>query len=266
MADQPAGAGRFCPGSRPHHRRRGEALADRSAGARGALRHRQPAGLHRQEGRAGQLAVPGQGRARSQRCRHLHRRAAVAHRQQRRTGGKRRAAEGRAARAGRDRGCRQSHALFLFRLPAQHLDTRAGRQPRLCRHRLPLHVAVDGSQDARLHANGRRGRQLDRRVAVLQPRSRFPESRRRHLQPLRLSRDPRGRRRGNQDDLQDPVQRRGGDDRRTGKRRRADRRPDRPPGRGRGHQAYRGRHGRAMEIPERHRVAARRYRPSPRGA
>ena len=34
--------------------------------------------VHRQEGRAGQLAVPGQGRARSQRRRHLHRRTAAA--------------------------------------------------------------------------------------------------------------------------------------------------------------------------------------------
>ena len=65
----------FVRGPRADHRGRGEALADRGAGARGALRHRQPAGLHRQEGRAGQLAVPGQGRARSQRDRDLHRRA-----------------------------------------------------------------------------------------------------------------------------------------------------------------------------------------------
>ena len=53
-------------GARSHHRGRGKALADRSAGARGTVRHRQSAGLHRQEGRAGQLAVSGQGRARSQ--------------------------------------------------------------------------------------------------------------------------------------------------------------------------------------------------------
>ena len=39
--------------------------------------------------------------------------------------------------------------------------------PRLCRHRLPLHGAVDGPLDARLHPDGRRGRQLDRRGAVL---------------------------------------------------------------------------------------------------
>ena len=50
-------------GTRAHHRGRGEALAHRGAGPRRALRHRQPADLHRQEGRAGQLAVPGQGRA-----------------------------------------------------------------------------------------------------------------------------------------------------------------------------------------------------------
>ena len=67
--------GRIRQGPRPHHRGRGEALADRGAGARGALRHRQPAGLHRQEGRARRLAVPGQGRARSERRRDLHRRA-----------------------------------------------------------------------------------------------------------------------------------------------------------------------------------------------
>ena len=74
----------FAAGPRAHHRGRGEALADRGAGARGALRHRQSAGLHRQEGRAGQLAVPGQGRARSQRRRDLHRRAhAAAYRPQR---------------------------------------------------------------------------------------------------------------------------------------------------------------------------------------
>ena len=40
--------------------------------------------VHRQEGRAGQLAVPGQGRARSERDRDLHRRAAAASTPQRR--------------------------------------------------------------------------------------------------------------------------------------------------------------------------------------
>ena len=99
LADRPPGTGGVRAGARSHHRGRGEALADRSAGARGTLRHRQSAGLHRQEGRAGQLAVPGQGRARSQRRRDLHRRAAAALRRQRRTGGQCRAAEIGAARA-----------------------------------------------------------------------------------------------------------------------------------------------------------------------
>ena len=93
---------------RSHHRGRGEALADRGAGARGALRHRQPADLHRQEGRARQLAVPGQGRARSQRDRDLHRRAAAREGPQRGARRARRPAQGGAARARRDAGHRRS--------------------------------------------------------------------------------------------------------------------------------------------------------------
>ena len=46
--------------------------------------------------------------------------------------------------------------------------------------------------------------------------ARVPESRRRHLQSLRLSRHPRRDRVRREDDLQDSVQRRGGDDRRPG--------------------------------------------------
>ena len=40
---EPAGADGVRRGPRPHHRGRGEALADRGAGARGAVRHREPA-------------------------------------------------------------------------------------------------------------------------------------------------------------------------------------------------------------------------------
>ena len=114
-----------------------------------------------------------------------------------------------------------AHAVFLLRLPAQHLDRGAGRHARLCRHRLPFHGAVDGPQHARLHPDGRRGRQLDRRGAVLQARACVPEPRRRHLQPLRLSRDPRRDRVRRQHHLQDPLQRRGRHDRRPDERRRA---------------------------------------------
>ena len=83
-------------------------------------------------------------------------------------------------------------------------------------HRLPLHGAMDGPLDARLHPDGRGGRQLDRRGAVLQAHARVPESRRRHLQPFRLHGDPRRDRLGRQHHLQDPVQRRRRHDRRPG--------------------------------------------------
>ena len=53
VADPARTARRLRRGPRSHHRGRGEALADRSAGTRGALRHGQPADVHRQEGRAG---------------------------------------------------------------------------------------------------------------------------------------------------------------------------------------------------------------------
>ena len=52
VAAQPARACRVRRRSRPDHRRRGEALAHRSAGPRGIVRHRQPAGLHRQTRRS----------------------------------------------------------------------------------------------------------------------------------------------------------------------------------------------------------------------
>ena len=77
---------------RDDHRRRGKALADRGAGARGPLRHLDAAAGGRQEGRARRLAVPGQGRARPQRHRHRRRRAHPArHRPGRRHCGARRA-------------------------------------------------------------------------------------------------------------------------------------------------------------------------------
>ena len=91
------------------------------------------------------------------------------------------AAEAGAACADRIAGSRGAHALFLLRLPAQFLHRGAGRHARLCRHRLPFHGAMDGPQHARLHPYGRRGRELDRRGAVLHARPCVPESRRRHL-------------------------------------------------------------------------------------
>ena len=99
---------------------------------------------------------------------HLHRRAdPAADRSERADRRRSRAPQGGAAGSGRDQGHRGAHAVFLLGLSAQHLDGGAGRHARLCRHRLPLHGAVDGPLDARLHPDGRRGRQLDRRGAVL---------------------------------------------------------------------------------------------------
>src|SRR6202049_4290913 len=51
----------------------------------------------------------------------------------------------------------------IQRLPPKFGDRGAGRHARLCGHRLPLHGAVDGPFDARLHPYGRRRRQLGRR-------------------------------------------------------------------------------------------------------
>ena len=52
------------------------------------------------------------------------------------------------ARLAETAGRRGPHSLFLLRLPAQFLDRGAGGLARLCRHRLPLHGAVDGPLDA----------------------------------------------------------------------------------------------------------------------
>ena len=113
--------------------------------------------------------------------------AAVALSRERRHRRPRAAPAGGAARPRRDERRGDAHPLLLPRLPAQHLDQGAGRRPRLCGHRLPLHGAVDGPRHGRLHPDGRRGRQLDRRMRLLDPPARFPKPRRRHLQPFRLA-------------------------------------------------------------------------------
>ncbi len=122
----------------------------------------------------------------------------------------------------------QPAALLLLRLPPQHLDPGAGRQPRARRHRLPLHGAVDGPPHRDLHPHGRRGRALGRHGAVHRREARLRQSRRRHLLPLRHPGDPPGGRLGRQHHLQDPVQRRRRDDRRPSRRRPAERAADHP--------------------------------------
>ena len=81
----------------------------------------------------------------------------------RRSGGSNRP---RARRRYQTRG--DAHALFLLRLSAQPLDDHPRRRARLRRHRLPFHGAIHGPEHRRLHADGRRGRELDRRIAVLE--------------------------------------------------------------------------------------------------
>ncbi len=130
-----------------------------------------------------------------------------------------------------------AHAVFLLGLPAQHLDQDPRGQPRHGRHRLSRHGAV-GAEPPHPDdlAYGRGGRHLDRAGAVHQRTARVPEPRRRHLHPFRPAGDPRRGGRRRQHHLQDPLQRRGGDDRRPARRGRADGVADRASGLGRGRQ------------------------------
>ena len=105
---------------------------------------------------------------------------------------------------------------------------------------------MDGSaQHLRAGADGQRGRRLGGAIAVHARAAPLPEHGRRHLRALGLPRDPPGGRRAGQHHLQDPLQRRGGDDRGAagglppvGARNRA---PDRGRGRGARRGACRGR-------------------------
>ncbi|KAH2823835.1 hypothetical protein KXV85_001367, partial [Aspergillus fumigatus] len=121
-----------------------------------------------------------------------------------------------------------AHALLLLGLPAQHLDPSAGGQPRHGRYRLPRHGPEHADPPHRPDlAYGRRGRELDRPVPLHHRDAHLPESRRRHLHPFRAARAPRGVGRRHQHHLQDPLQRRGRDDRRPACRGQLQRRPDR---------------------------------------
>ena len=183
----PARSARIRARARPHHRRRGEALADRSAGARGALRLARPADLHRQEAtRTARWLFPVKGAldpnkigiAIGERLLKLH----------------------PDERARRGASARLAHA----RAALAEIKQEATRTPYFCSgcpHNRST-VIPEGARayagigchfmaqfmdraHRRLHADGRRGRQLGRRGAFLDARPRVPESRRRHLQPFR---------------------------------------------------------------------------------
>ena len=143
-----------------------------------------------------------------------------------------------------------AHAVFLLGLPAQHLDQDPRGQPRHGRHRLPRHGAVDARTAAPRPSRiwAREGVDLDRAGAVHQRTARLPESRRRHLHPFRPAGDPRRGGSRRQHHLQDPLQRRGRDDRRPAGRGRPDGVADRASGLGRRRQAPRHRLRRSREI------------------
>ena len=100
-----------------------------------------------------------------------------------------------------------AHAVFLFGLPAQHLDQDPRGQPRHGRHRLSRHGAVGAEPPHRDHLPyGCGGRQLDRAGAVHQRTARVSESRRWHLHPFRPAGGSRGGGFRRQHHLQDPLQ------------------------------------------------------------
>ncbi len=125
---------------------------------------------------------------------------------------------------------RQAPAVLLLGLPAQHLDQLPAGQRGHLGHRLSRHGGVGQARHAAGHADGRRGRQLGRSAPFHQDQTRVPEPGRRHLFPFGPAGHPPGDRQRRQHHLQDPVQRRGRDDRRPAGRRHGDPGDDRPAG------------------------------------
>ncbi len=167
---------------------------------------------------------------------------------------------GEASRAGQAATEGRADSLFLFRLPAQHVDAGAGGIEGARRHRLPLHGDLDPARrDHDLHADGRRRRPVGRHPAVHANAPRLRQHRRRHLFPFRPSRDPLGHRRGREHDLQDPLQRRRGDDGRAARGRQPHRADAHAAGGCGRREEDRGGHGRAGEVPRNARTRRRRH-------
>jgi indolepyruvate ferredoxin oxidoreductase len=122
------------------------------------------------------------------------------------------AGEERPALAGKRR---RPPGLFLSGVSAQHQHKAARGFARDGRYRLPRpRRSRDGPRHHAVHAHGARGLAVDIGQPVRRHTAHVPEHGRRHLLPLRRAR--RARRGGvrRQHDVQDPVQRRRGDDRR----------------------------------------------------
>jgi hypothetical protein len=221
LAARAVGGMRFRPGPRRGPRPGGEGPVPREPAQGAALRHGGRAAHRRQARRAGRAAAAGgarpgrrpgrpRGRRTAARPRHpvrLGRGAPAPARLDRRP--RRRAADGAAV------------AVLLLGLPAQQLGQGARGHARRRRDRLPHDGAAQPrgqGRDHRHHADGRRGRAVDRPGAVHRRPPPGPEPRRRHVPPLRLLGDPgRGRRRC-EHHLQAALQRPRRDDRGTGHR------------------------------------------------
>ena len=124
----------------------------------------------------------------------------------------------------------------------------ARRLARRRRHRLPLHGGLDGPLDRHLQPDGRRRRVVGRPGAVHDREAHLRQPRRRHLLPLGPARGAPGDRRQGQHHLQDPLQRRGRDDRRPAGRRHDEGARDDARARRRGRGQGRRRHRRAGEV------------------
>ncbi len=134
---------------------------------------------------------------------------------------------------------RETRAVFLFGLPAQHVDKDSRRQQGARRNRLQRHGGLGAARDDDSDANGRRGRELDRPAPLHEAQARVPEPGRRHLLPLGAGRDPRRGRERREHHVQDSLQRRRRDDGRPARRRADLGRGDRAPGFARGREDHR---------------------------